>query len=101
MIRGASPELQMEIVSDPQEVARLQVEGEQLDRNLDWFDRHAAEIYRQHRGKCFCVAGEELFVANTSPEAIAKAKEAHPEDQGWFIGYIPREKMLRIYANRR
>jgi len=39
-----------------------------------------------------------LFVADTATEAVAKAKAAHPEDQGWFTRYIPKEKVARIYA---
>jgi hypothetical protein len=101
MIHGAAPQLELEIVSDPQELAALQPEREQWERNRAWFRDHAAEIYQQHRGKCFCVAGQEVFTADTSPEAIAQAKAAHPEDHGWFIGYVPREKMLRIYAYQR
>ena len=46
-----------------------------------------------------CVAGEELFVADTPEEAIALAKAAHPEDDGSFVHYIPCEKLARIYAN--
>jgi hypothetical protein len=38
----------------------------------------------------------------TDPEeAWAWATTAHPEDDGSFIRYIPREKVARIYANQR
>ncbi|HEV8711216.1 MAG TPA: hypothetical protein VGX03_00090 [Candidatus Binatia bacterium] len=53
----------------------------------------------RYRGKCICIAGEELFVADTPEEAIAQAAAAHPEDDGRFVRYIPREKLARIYAN--
>ena len=57
------------------------------------------EIYTQYRGKCICVAGEELFVADTPKEVPAQARKAHPEEQGSIlIGYIPREKVARIHA---
>jgi hypothetical protein len=56
-------------------------------------------VYAHYRGKCICVAGEELFVADTPEEAHALATAAHPEDDGSFVLYIPREKVARIYAN--
>jgi hypothetical protein len=30
---------------------------------------------------------------------MALAKAAHPEDEGRFLRYIPREKVPRIYAH--
>ena len=72
-----------------------------FQRNWEWFTAHSAEIYPLHRGKCYCVAGQELFVADTPLEALALAKAAHPEDDGRFTGYIRREKRTRIYAHRR
>jgi hypothetical protein len=59
---------------------------------------HIPEVYSRYRGKCICVAGEELFVAETPEEVIAMAEAAHPEDDGSLIRYIPKEKMARIYA---
>ena len=69
--------------------------------NYAWFDARAAEIYELHRGKCLCVAGQELFVAATATEAAAMAKAAHPDDTGRITRYIPNERAHRIYANRR
>jgi len=43
------------------------------------------------------VAGEELFVADTPQEVMARAKAAHPEDDGALLRYIPLEKSERIY----
>jgi hypothetical protein len=45
-------------------------------------------------------AGEELFAADSAKEAIALATTAHPNDDGWFTRYIPKEKGARIYANQ-
>lgn len=70
-----------------------------FQRNSDWLQRHATEIYRQHRGKCICVAGEELFIADTPEDVLAQGRAAHPEEQGSIlIRYIPRKKVARIYA---
>jgi hypothetical protein len=91
----------LEEVTDPVQLAQARVRQERFDRNWAWFEAHAAEIYSQHRGKCLCIAGEELFVADTAEEALALARAAHPEDDGRFTRYIPRERMARIYVTPR
>jgi hypothetical protein len=82
----------------PEEAAAAKKRREQFDRNSDWLEAHATDVYPNHRGKCICIAGQELFVADTATEAVAKAKAAHPEDKGWFTRYIPKDKVARIYA---
>jgi hypothetical protein len=91
--------LVMEEVSDPGELAKARAQRERFDRNVAWLQARASEVYTRYRGKCICVAGEELFVADTPEEALALATTAHPEDDGSFLRYIPREKLDRIYAN--
>lgn len=91
----------MEVVTDPAELAQTLAQREQFDRNAAWLQAHAAEVYSGFRGKCICIAGEELFVADTAKEALALATAAHPEDKGRFVHYIPREKLARVYANQR
>lgn len=88
----------MEDVTDPEELAAARKQREQFDRNSVWLDAHVSEVYAEHRGRCICVAGQELFAAETVEEAVALATAAHPEDEGWFTRYIPREKVPRIYA---
>lgn len=88
----------MEEVTDSEEIARARSQRESFDLNVAWLQRHVSEVYSQHRSKCICVAGEELFVAETAKEAIALARAAHPEDEGWFTRYIPKEKVARVYA---
>lgn len=88
----------MEEVTDAEEIARARSQRESFDRNVAWLQRHISQVYSQHRNKCICVAGEELFAAETAKEAIALARAAHPEDEGWFTRYIPKEKVARIYA---
>jgi hypothetical protein len=90
------PTIIMEEVTDPEELARGQAQRERFDRNLAWFKAHASEIFPCHRGKYICIAGEELFVADTAKQAIALAKAAHPDDDGQFLHYISRERVLRI-----
>jgi hypothetical protein len=91
--------MEMEEVTDPEELAQARARHERFARNSAWLQRHATEIYTQYRGKCICVAGEELFIADTPEEVLAQARAAHPEEKGSIlIRYIPREKVARIYA---
>ena len=64
----------MEEISDPEELAQAQARHERFARNSAWLQRHATEIYTQYRGKCVCVAGEELFGADTPEEVLAQAR---------------------------
>jgi len=91
----------MEEVTDPEELAKARARRERFDRNSAWFQAHATEIFERHCGQCVVIAGEELFVADTPEEAWALADAAHPEDEGSFIQYIPKDKVARIYANWR
>ena len=36
--------------------------------------------------------------AFTVEEAVAQAKAAHPEDDGRFTRYVPKDRLERIYA---
>jgi hypothetical protein len=93
------PRIIMEEVTDPEELAQARAQDERFARNSAWLQRHATEIYRQYRGKCIAVAGEELFIADTPEEVLAQARAAHPEEKGSIlIRYIPRQKVARIYA---
>jgi len=91
----------MEEVTDRLEIEKARAQKARFDRNAAWLESHASEIYHRVRGKCICIAGEELFVADTPEEALRLGMAAHPEDEGRFIRYIPREKAARIYENRR
>jgi hypothetical protein len=87
----------MEEVTDPEELAQVRARDERFARNFAWLQRHTTEIYTQYRGKCICVAGEELFIAATPEETLAQARTGHPEEDGSIlIRYIPGEKLARI-----
>jgi hypothetical protein len=86
-------------VTDPGENAAARARRERFDRNSAWLQGHVKGVYSRYRGKCVVIAGEELFAADTPEDAWALADAAHPEDDGSFIRYIPREKMARIYAD--
>ena len=53
--------LVMEEVTDPEELAKARAQRQRFDRNFAWFKAHAAEIFARGRGKCICIAGEELL----------------------------------------
>lgn len=94
------PTVVMEQVSDPSELMAAAARQTRFERNWAWFDAHATEIYRSHRGKCYCVSGEQLFVGDTPTEALTLAKSAFPDDDGRFTGIIPKERLARIYAHQ-
>lgn len=87
----AHPELQLvaDTVSDPKELARARAQRERADRNAAWMRENAETIYSSHRGKCICVAGESLFVADTPEAAYHLGRTAFPDDDGLFVRYIP------------
>jgi hypothetical protein len=91
------PPIIMEEVTDPVELAQARAQREKFDRNSAWLQDHATEVYTHHRGKCICIAGQELFVGDTAHDALVQA--AHPDDDGLFLHYIPLEKVPRIYAH--
>ena len=93
-----SPAFQIEVVDDPAEIAAARHQREQFDRNSQWLQANIAEIYRNHRGQYICIAGQEVFAADSAQEALAGAKAAHPDDHGWFTRFVPLEKLARIYA---
>ncbi len=64
------PIIQIEMVTDPVELAKSQRQDEQFDRNSDWLEAHAADVYPKFRGKHICIAGEHLFVGDTAEEAL-------------------------------
>jgi hypothetical protein len=82
----------MEEVADPAELAKARAQDARFKRNLAWFEAHAPEVYNMHRGKCICVAGEELFSADLPEEVLALATAAHPEDDGRFSLIVPRKR---------
>jgi len=88
-------------ITDSVKLAQSRAQSERADRNSAWLQAHVPEIYANHRGKCVCVAGEELFVADDPVTAVALAKSVHPDDDGFLIRYIPKEKMWRIYVASR
>lgn len=94
----ASTTVVMEEVTDADEIAKARAQRESFDRNARWLQRHIPEVYSRHRGKCICVAGQQLFVAESAEQAIALARAAHPQEEGWFTRYIPKQKVPMIYA---
>ena len=90
----------MEEVTDPQQLAEARARRARFDRNEAWLQTHVAEIYRCHRGKYVCIAGEELFVADTPQEIDRLVSEKYPDELA-HVRYVQREKRDRIYACQR
>ena len=94
------PEMTIEIVTDPVELAKARAQHERFDRNAAWLQAHAHDVYPKCRGKYMCIAGEQLFIGNTPHEALDLGRAAHPDDNGAFVRYIPLDNLPRIYANQ-
>jgi hypothetical protein len=94
------PEIEM-IVDAPmtvEELADFHRRQAQFRKNLEWYEAHAGEIGERYAGKFICVAGQEVFSGDTSQEARAKARAAHPEDGGAFGEYVRASKGPIVYA---
>ena len=88
----------MEEVTNLDEINRSRTRRARFDRNWAWFGQRAAEVYRTHRGKIICVAGEQLFAGDTAAEVVAAAEAVHPDVDGRFTLIIPHEPLERVYA---
>lgn len=100
MIRKAviEPSTIMEVVTDPVECAEAARRKELCERNWEWLEAHATEVY-SHRGEYICIAGQELFVGDTVSEVLSAADDAHPDDDGRFTLYIPVKRGLHTHAH--
>ncbi|VTU02739.1 Uncharacterized protein OS=Candidatus Entotheonella sp. TSY2 GN=ETSY2_51570 PE=4 SV=1 [Gemmataceae bacterium] len=68
--------------------------------NAAWASRHAALIGRTCAGRFVCIAGGELFVADTPAEAHALAGTAHPDEVGaTYSTRVPDQQRPKIYAH--
>lgn len=95
------PPLTITEVTDPEELAQARAQREQFERNARWFDTCAEKYYDENRGKHICIAGQEVFAADSVEEAVRQARTAHPEDKGVFFLFVPKKPMTRIYASSR
>ena len=100
-MENGEPQVTMEIVTDAMELAKARAQRERFDRNAAWLQSHAHAVYSKCRGKYMCIAGEQLFFADTLQDALAAATAAHPDDDGRFFRYIPEKTLPSIYANSR
>lgn len=101
MIRKATEKINpivMEIETDPTDCAEASRRKELFEKNWDWLEANASEVY-SHRGKFICIAGRELFVGDSVDEVLEAAQSAHPEDDGRFTRYIPVQRGQRLHAH--
>ena len=95
------PKFIIEEVTDPAEIARHKIWHEKASRNSQWLETHWADVLPQAYGKFIAVAGQEAFIADTTEEAVARARAAHPDDEGLLSQYVFPAGGPRIYGNRR
>lgn len=90
----------IEEVRDPAEIARSRAQFARGCQNSAWLASHWHELLPGARGRFVAVAGQEAFVADSSDEAWARAKQAHPDDDGSFVQYVFATTGPRVYAHR-
>src|SRR5205823_7727599 len=95
------PQIVIEEVTDPEVIARSAKVFEQAERNMNWLQSHWQDLLPGVLGKFLAVAGQEAFIADSSEQATAMARAAHPDDHGLLIQYVRPEKGPKIYGNRR
>jgi hypothetical protein len=94
--------LTVEIETDPEEIDSAQKQHALARINLQALNKHAQQISApENWGKYVCLAGGEYFIGETGELAEAKAKRAHPSDNGSFVQYIPLDNNPRLYADLR
>jgi hypothetical protein len=91
----------IEVVTDPDEIARSRAQTERHRRNSEWLRSHWADVLPQARGRFLAVAGQEAYIADTPEEAWQWAQTTHPEDNGAFVRYVRTDTGPRIYAHCR
>jgi hypothetical protein len=103
MIRQFSgePQLTLQEVTDPAEIARCRAQDARAKRNSDWLQAHWTELLPQASGKFVAVAGQEAFIADSPGQAWQMARAAHPDDHGAISQYVFPRTGPRIYAARR
>jgi hypothetical protein len=95
-----NPQLVIEEVRDPGELARCRAQDERAKGNSDWLQAHWADVVPQARGKFLAVAGQEAFIGDTPEEAWRLARAAQPDDDGAFSQYVFPEGGPRVYGHR-
>lgn len=101
IIAKQGPPLVMEVITDPEEIARSRARQAKWVRNWECLQANLHKIGPGLPGKTVCFAGGEIFVGDTVHEVVAKAQAAHPDDDGRILHYIPKHKGIRIYAHSR
>ena len=85
---AVQPAILVTEVTDPEQLAQAQGRRDRYARNVQWLRDHAT------------LAGASLR-RGYGRGALAHAREAHPEDDGRYLRYVPRERVARIYAYSR
>ena len=99
-MNSEQPNIIIEEVSDPLDIARHLEQESQFARNLDWVKSHWDDLAPRAVGKFVAVAGQEAFIADTALGARQWVNSAHPEDRGAWVYFMRPGAGPRSYANR-
>jgi hypothetical protein len=99
-IGGKVPKLTVEFGPPPADPSKILARRERGRRNDRWIQAHWGDFLPHGFGKYVAVAGEEGFLADSAPEALALARQAHPEDDSVTVHYLNPHQGPKIYAHR-
>ncbi len=94
-------QIELQEITDPEEMARSRSQRASARRNSDWLQAHWQELLPAAAGKFLAVAGQKAYLADSPTEAWALARSAHPDDDGILCQYVRLDRGPRFYANRR
>ena len=95
-----APRVFLEEVRHSGDTSERRAQRERARRNSAWLQAHWPELLPHARGKFLAVAGEEAFLADTPEGAWARARAAHPEDDGIISQYVIAREGPRVYGHR-
>lgn len=93
--------IELDVEMEPDVLRQRHEQEERARSNERWLQAHWPELLPQARGRHIAVANQEAFIADTPQEAWARAKAAHPDDNGALLQYVFPHAGPRIYAGRR
>ena len=84
--------IEFENSDTPEEVAAARKQREQSDQNSAWLQAHIPEIDEKYRGKVICIAGQELFVGETTRRSHRAGNRCSPGGQRLVHAVHPQRK---------
>ena len=76
--------------------------GDHLKKELEWFDKHRAELLKEHRGKWAVVHNQDLFgVFDSFSEAASKGVEGTGSEKLLVMQVLEKDEPIDLSVNLR